>query len=246
MCFIRTSLCLLLGTATLSAIDRDSSGVSDVYEAQMGVILASHLDADGDGYNNKLEELMGTNALDPSDPGMILSLAILQENIGLRSATYTLPNSLHSRYRIHFGLGIDNLYPIEPEQHPDLNWVGDYVVGTGVPTVVRSYDIWPGESGFVRLELLEPAESDYDDLNDAEEALLGTSTTLPDTDGDGIIDSDEFAEGNDPLDPTSNPVLNGQQAWSNAYVIYNEANLGTYSQQAWSNAYVIQNDASTD
>ena len=42
-------------------------------------------------------------------------------------------------------------------------------------------------------------DSDFDTLNDCEEALLGTGATLPDTDGDGVLDWFELIYGTDYL-----------------------------------------------
>jgi hypothetical protein len=61
------------------------------------------------------------------------------------------------------------------------------------------------------------ADADFDTLNDCEEALLGTNGTLPDTDGDGILDWFELIYGTDYLhddsldDADSDGSTNGEE-----------------------------------
>lgn len=50
-----------------------------------------------------------------------------------------------------------------------------------------------------------PCDQDGDGLTNAQEGPLGTSTTNPDTDGDGINDGDEVTNGTGPLDPCDPP-----------------------------------------
>ncbi len=50
-------------------------------------------------------------------------------------------------------------------------------------------------------------DMDGDGLLDTEEAAIGTDALNPDTDGDGFDDGEEvLVMGTDPLDPTPNPV----------------------------------------
>jgi hypothetical protein len=64
-------------------------------------------------------------------------------------------------------------------------------------------------------------DSDQDGLTDCEEQLLGTLTSSPDTDGDGILDGIETRFGMDPLDP------------NDAYIEANGDGFTNYQKVKW-------------
>ena len=58
------------------------------------------------------------------------------------------------------------------------------------------------------LYVYRPGDIDSDGLADAQEYVIGTSATAPDSDGDGIIDSVEFPQaGISVSDPCSNGAV---------------------------------------
>ena len=65
--------------------------------------------------------------------------------------------------------------------------------GTPTPTVTSTPTPTPAVVG---------ADSDFDGLLDADEAIWGTDPLNPDTDGDTILDGDEVRLGKNPLDPS--------------------------------------------
>ena len=81
----------------------------------------------------------------------------------------------------------------------------------GLHTIAyRAVDAW-GNNGTAQnltvFLLAKNADYDQDGLtNDAELTLYGTDLFNPDTDGDGILDGAEVAQGSNPLDPNS-PIL---------------------------------------
>lgn len=59
-------------------------------------------------------------------------------------------------------------------------------------------------------------DSDGDGLSDSQEATLGTDPNNPDTDGGGVNDGDEVSNGTDPLDPADDVSTCGEPAFSGA------------------------------
>jgi hypothetical protein len=84
--------------------------------------------------------------------------------------------------------------------------------GDGTPNSVDADDDNDGlpDTDEVSIYGTDPmsADSDGDGLTDRDEIFLyGTNPLLWDTDGDGFSDSDELAQGTDPTDPASHPVV---------------------------------------
>jgi len=69
-------LCLAASTGFAAGIDRNSNGMSDVWEMVYGAsALSPGADTDGDGFSNLAESLAGTNPFDSNSyPGLQLSL----------------------------------------------------------------------------------------------------------------------------------------------------------------------------
>jgi hypothetical protein len=61
--------------------------------------------------------------------------------------------------------------------------------------------------------LIPSLDSDQDGLSDAEEILLGTSTSTPDTDGDGYLDGAELLNLYDPASSTGKLITNANISW---------------------------------
>ena len=63
-----------------------------------------------------------------------------------------------------------------------------------------------GDAKEVNLYGTDPLDPDSDGLTNLEEFQNGTLLSVADTDGDGLNDGDEIAEGLNPLDPDDCPV----------------------------------------
>jgi hypothetical protein len=85
-----------------------------------------------------------------------------------------------------------------------------YPVTLNGPAILE-FVIWDGgvlAGGMYRLETTteEFPDSDEDGLTDSQEVLYGTNPNNPDSDGDGFNDGEEVGAGTSPTDPTSTPV----------------------------------------
>jgi len=162
----------------LFAIDRDASGLSDLYEATFeGVSINGN--ADGDWLSDYSEYLFGTNPLDPHDPGA--SYELVGNGFVLR-----VPADFGLRFEVFAG---DNPGAL----------VGQGIIEAAPGTTGFTYQ-FDQPARFFRIELLPPLDLDADSLDAWEEAQLGTSDQMADTDLDTLNDDVEYADtGTNPL-----------------------------------------------
>ncbi len=195
----------LVGLTAL-AVDRNSNGVSDIYERWYSVDGAQlDSDPDGDGFTCRQEAEFGT------DPHNAASLPCAFLVNGSGDVSVSWQSIAGVRYQL--------------ESSSDLaTWesVGAPITGDGTTVSVpcaaaegrRFYRVAALESADADGDGLtayekgvlgasdHEADSDHDGVSDMDESLWGTNPALGDTDRDGIGDGDELADGGDPTDPS--------------------------------------------
>lgn len=232
--------------------DGDGSGVSDVFESIHGAVLPASEDFDLDGYSNYAESLFGSDPFDATSPG---SLDLLVSD---GSGAIDVPAQEGLRYRVEY-----------KESLSDVTWLsfGEVVVDD---LEAQRFDFDLGGLGnrlFLRLELLEPLNSDTDGLNDWEEAQLGTDKLLSDTDddlldddveamlagsnpllmdtdGDGFYDKDEYEHGSSPTNADDLPPEFLATAAHIIEVVNHGAPLN-FTAESWSAPVEIVNQAAS-
>ncbi len=137
-------------------------------------------DTDGDGIDDAIEVLGGSDPRDPASPGVVDGQVIVchDNNQTLRIAVAAVP--AHIAHGDRFGV-------CPPVADSD---------GDGLP------DAWEQEH-FGDLDQNGSGDPDGDGLDNAGEHAAGTDPLDPDTDGDGLSDGDEVDAGTDPLDASS-------------------------------------------
>ncbi len=140
------------GVPSALAVDTDGDGLEDGVEVLLGTDPLNP-DTDGDGLDDGLEVLLGTDPLDPDTDG----------------------DGLSDGLEVFFGTD-----PLDPDTDGD--------------------GLSDGEEVFFGTDPLNP-DTDGDGLDDGVEVLLGTDPLNPDTDGDGLDDGLEVLLGTDPLNP---------------------------------------------
>jgi hypothetical protein len=188
---IRFLLFLLLltiaGVRYAHAIDQNSNGISDVWEAAYPSVLANlALDHDGDGRTSAQEGIDGTNPLNPTDYFHTTSFT--------RSAD-------GSTATLIFRSVLDRYYEIE-ESDDLTTWnYSAYASGAGTSTIATAYPDPTAPRKFFRVRPYP--DDDYDSDNDGlfswEDVLLGTDPYSSDSDADGMPDGWEFIHQLNPL-----------------------------------------------
>ncbi len=212
-------LCFLAAGNGWAVLDLTGNGISDVYEGQYGLTgqESADSDLDGDGWTLAQEYVLGT---DPTvaDPSPIL-LNDFTVSAGAGGLTY--------EFMAHDGLR----YSVEYSDNLSSN---DWTLGTeilGDDSLHSFVDSATNGARFYRLNALGTlADADSDGLDSREEALAGTATGNPDSDGDGLPDgyeairpfSDPDVSGSHVLatldwfencEALTNGLLNGQDGW---------------------------------
>ncbi|MDX2111903.1 MAG: hypothetical protein SFY80_16870 [Verrucomicrobiota bacterium] len=173
---ILAMLVLVVGWHKLSAIDSDSSGISDVFEDKYGRVMLPEGDEDNDGLTNLQEFLLGTN---PNASDLVSGIIVPSFS----------PDAINLRWATQAGLR----YQLELSDDV-VNWASPtgLIVGDGAD-YNYTVDMATGFR-FVtwRLRALSPYDRDADGVDDWEEAELGTNPLSSDSDNDGLSDGDEF------------------------------------------------------
>lgn len=206
--------CLLPAVAPdLGAIDGDGDGVSDVWARRYGASgMAPGDDPDGDGQDNRLESMAGT---DPFDPLSRFASVATADQTNLWVGWFGVAGK---RYEVWYSC---NLVSWERFGGPFVGAGTNVVLGDSLPSPWRGGMMWPapdapggspaaagGIGKFFRVQMVPSVDWEGDGLDAYEESLLGTSDESADSDGDGIGDHYEFLNILDPTvtdDPFSDP-----------------------------------------
>jgi hypothetical protein len=169
----------------LRAIDQDCDGMSDVWQQKYSVPSAdANKDYNGTGMTNIQKSLLG---LDPRAPNLLFQVKQILD-------------TAHNELRLRFNTAIGKSYQVESST--DLaNWssVGPVVPGNGSQVdVVTTMPLFTPV--FFRARFAGDVDADSDGLTAWEENELGTNDNSSDTDGDRILDVNEFENHTDPLD----------------------------------------------
>jgi len=165
---------LALCGAGSCAIDNDSDGMCDVWEARYhaGALLAGR-DEDGDGFDNLTESIAGTDPFDAmSHPRAMIG------DVQAGNAEITVPTEAGKRYRL-FGSGSfdRDWLPVGPEVEGDGNEIK-------LPVTLS------GDARFYRIAVTD-GDADGDGVSDwAERQLIGFDPENNDTFASGIANND--------------------------------------------------------
>ena len=211
-------LALLLTLHTSALVDTNQNGFSDLWERtyHAGDLLPSDFDPqadpDGDGWTNAREAAAGTDPFNGTPPNGFINVAITRV-----PAVYGTPPEGGDPEIVTPEAFVTG-WPVTPGKRyillcsPDLSagsWfqVGvpiiESVAGHVVEVAVTPTQVGGGspEKCFWRVAI-DDVDSDGDGLIDAEEYQLGTNPNNRDTDGDGVSDWDEVVvNGTNPLSP---------------------------------------------
>lgn len=192
---MRAKLLLLLGLLAAAGVwravayDANNDGMSDVFADHYGLSQDSaEEDEDGDGFTNLEESLWGT---DPTDPtANFTGLQRHSENIYL----FFWDSLAGKRYGVQFSDDLVDWSPLG-----NLNWGNGNQITFGTQVI--------GPKGFWRLKYEGEQDTDSDGLSLMEENLLGTDDTKADTDGDYILDVNEYLAGTQPAVADDPPAV---------------------------------------
>jgi len=161
-----------------SALDENADGLSDVWQRTFNIASGeAGLDFDGDGFTNQEESALGT---DPRIYDAPPAPDFVDDQCALRWKTVTAV-----RYEVQYSTDLTL-----------ANWqtVPGIVLGNGVEQIVKipGYLRTATPHLFMRFKTLQSLDQDADGLDAIEEAMLGTSDTDSDSDGDHVPDTTEF------------------------------------------------------
>lgn len=158
----------------LLAVPSQGAQLGDLWLRQHGLTMMEwDLDHDGDGATARVEYYFGT------DPKNSLSHPPALESWWENSDfIVSWPSRLGARYQLESSTTL-------------TSWLNLGTPFTGDGTMLEAQLTPSGEREFFRVEALTPVDADGDGLSAIEEAMLGTSSILADTDGDTISDGDE-------------------------------------------------------
>ncbi|MGB0743666.1 MAG: chitobiase/beta-hexosaminidase C-terminal domain-containing protein, partial [Opitutales bacterium] len=186
-----TAALIAFGAWQLSlAYDANSDGMSDVFADHYGLAQNSALeDEDGDGFTNLDESLWGT------DPTQTTTAFTSLEPYASDVFIFHWDSVEGKRYGIQFTDDLTGSWSV----------LGNTQRGTGSPIAFGTQII--GDKGFWRLKHEGEQDLDSDGLNFMEESILQTLDTNPDSDGDYILDVNEFIAGTQPMVVDTPPVV---------------------------------------
>ncbi len=157
-------------------IDLDGDGISDLWTARHEVTSAADADPDGDGLSNREEACAGTNPTDAED-----HLSTTIRTTADKKMELSWPSVFGKRYRIETSADLKAW----TEFRSQLTGTGKrFSEALGEASLATSPNFWR--------VAVDDIDSDSDGITDWEEAQLRTSPTNPDTDGDGMVDGDEY------------------------------------------------------
>lgn len=160
-----------------STQDLDGDGLSDAWVLWSGGrFRAADADDDGDGMSNRMESIAGT---DPDDPTSVLRMEVAIDGGDLVLSWTDLPlkgHSVLSDTELDSWLPAQGLVPMGSSAGMRRSRVPDFLSGGG--------------RGFFRAAV-EPLDTDGDGVEDWTEVnVLGSSPTVPDSMGGGLVRSD--------------------------------------------------------
>jgi len=171
------------------AYDGNADGMSDVFADHYGLAQDSaQEDADGDGHTNLEESILGTDPLTRNGPLTEI------EMFAPGTAVFRYDSAVGKKYRIEFS---DDLF--------DWSTLGNDQPGTGSEIAFGLQST--SAKGFLRIRSAGVIDHDGDGLSLYEENLLGTDDRMADTDGDHILDVDEYRAGTQPAVPDAPPAV---------------------------------------
>jgi hypothetical protein len=180
---IALALLMAASTPRIHAIDLDGNGISDVFERiyNGGIPLDPAGDPDADGRSN-LEEYFYLSDPHVQDPPE-------SEVVSISPAEWQVRFFAPQHFQYRFATSEDM-----------QTWTdaGSLLIGAD-DLKVFSHNPESLEKLFIRVRSFGPTDTQDDLLNDWEEAVLGTSTSARDTDGDGLSDDYEWFMGLNPL-----------------------------------------------
>lgn len=174
-----------------SIFDQDPvDGLSDVWVREMagGVVDPPDSDLDGDGMTFQAEHDLGLN---PNVPDPVFFHIFWNNRVILE---------------LNDVQGVD--YALDENQDLATSWltIPLPLPGDASPAPYHIYVPYSAPHSFWRIRGVGYQDSGDDELNDFEEHLLGTSTALAESDGDGLPDAYEFPRH---LDPASAAGVDG-------------------------------------
>jgi clumping factor A len=170
-------------------------GISDVWEAHYGSgPLTPEGDEDGDGMSNIVEYLYGTNPIvwNPSP--------IQYFKNGSGEHEFSFPAAKGQRYQLQ-----------RTENMTTWTNVGSQFVGNN-DVFVYTEDPTGIAKSFLRIQATSALDQDNDLLDAYEEGLIGTSDMTASSDGDGMPDGYEWANGLNPLVNDGGGNLDGDES----------------------------------
>lgn len=197
---MRSTAALLLGFCVGVAVpdapglDEDDDGISDVLQLGLppGFLLDPRGDADGDGVDNRTEAGLRSDPLRAGDAAVPWLVAASTGTLTLRwkaqpLLVYSVDESFDLRTWTTVATAVGTGAHVTT--FPQRQLLPDGTFGVlDAPTFWR-----------VRVDPGQQPDADEDALDAWEEQRLGTNPDSPDTDGDGIWDSDEVYHGLNPL-----------------------------------------------
>ncbi len=194
---------LLLALPAWATIDRNSDGISDIWAGLHPTAGSPESDPDGDGTTNRSEALAGTNPLSASS-----RLTSTPQRDPAGNLVLTWPSVAGKHYQIESSADLIAWAAFSNQRPGTGADLSEIVSPAGVAAPARQF--WR--------VYVSDTDTDSDDLNNWEEAQLGTSPTVADTDSDGLTDGWEVANGTDPKVANVTPVFSTQPQNASVFV----------------------------
>jgi hypothetical protein len=222
--FLGAAVWLLFMIRSFAIIDANLNGISDVWERthNQGDLFPEtfdpQADPDGDGWVNLVEALAGTSPHDGSSPDGMLRPQVVHipatygelDSNGVPSLIS--PEALTVSWQTMAGKQYTLLVSVDLTSE---RWipVDHSFIGSG-NEITYNFTLAGQDKLFWRVAV-EDTDSDEDQLTDAEEHALGTSSSLADSNDDGISDALSVSMGVDPAADSAD--LNGDGVADNTY-----------------------------